>query len=203
MSAANATRILRIDSSMRREGSTTRALADQLSEALEARHGQTDITRRDLAENTPDFIDSAWIAANFTDPSERDDAQREALARSDAMVAELKAADIVVIAAPIYNFGVPAALKAWIDQIARARETFRYTPTGPVGLLEGKKAYIVTASGGTAVGSEIDFATGYLKHVLGFIGIHDVEIIAAGRQMADADAALATARSAIELVKAA
>jgi FMN-dependent NADH-azoreductase len=103
---------------------------------------------------------------------------------------------VLVIGAPIYNFAPPAALKLWIDQIARARETFRYTETGPVGLLTGKRAVIVTASGGTAVGSEIDFATGYLRHILGFVGVTDVEIIAADRTMAD-DGSVERARSAI------
>jgi len=203
MSAANATRLLRIDASMRLEGSTTRDLADQLTEALGTKLGALDITRRDLAVAAPNFVDAAWIGANFTDPADRSDVQKDALAASDALVAELKAADVLVIASPIYNFSVPAALKAWIDMVARARETFRYTPEGPKGLLEGKKAYLVIASGGTPIQSEIDFATDYLKHIMGFIGIHDVEIIAAGRQMADADAAIANATAAIQSVNAA
>ncbi len=95
----------------------------------------------------------------------------------------------IVIGAPIYNFGVPATLKAWIDQIARARLTFRYTENGPQGLLTGKKAYILAATGGTEVGSAIDFATPWLKFVLGFIGITDVEVIAADRGMSRGDAA--------------
>ncbi|MCL4142967.1 UNVERIFIED_CONTAM: hypothetical protein GTU68_015964 [Idotea baltica] len=99
-----------------------------------------------------------------------------------------------VIANAIYNFSVPAALKAWIDLVARARETFQYTENGPVGLLQGKKAYVIVASGGTKVGSEIDFATTYLGHVLGFMGITDVKIVAADQLMLDPskrDAALA------------
>jgi FMN-dependent NADH-azoreductase len=203
MSAANATRLLRIDASMRFDGSTTRTLADKLVDALGEKLGHVDIVNRDLAVAAPNFVDAAWIGANFTDPAERSDTQKEALAASDALVAKLKAADVLVIASPIYNFSVPAALKAWIDMVARARETFRYTPEGPKGLLEGKKAYLVIASGGTPIQSEIDFATDYLKHIMGFIGIQDVEIIAAGRQMADANAAIAGATAAIEAVKAA
>lgn len=103
-----------------------------------------------------------------------------------------------MIATPIYNFAVPAALKAWIDLIARAGVTFKYTENGPVGLLTGKRAIIVLASGGTQSGSEIDFATPYLKHVLGFIGIHDVDIIAADQLGAGADEKLAAASEAIE-----
>jgi len=92
-------------------------------------------------------------------------------------------ADVWVIGAPIYNFSVPASLKAWIDQIARARLTFHYTDQGPKGLLSGKKVYILTATGGTEVGSAIDFATPWLKFVLGFLGVSDIELIAADRMM--------------------
>ena len=98
----------------------------------------------------------------------------------------------------IYNFGVPAALKAWIDQIARAGVTFKYTENGPVGLLDGKRAIIAVASGGTEVGSEIDFATGYMRHIMGFIGIHDVEVVAADQLMLDADAANSKAAEQIK-----
>jgi FMN-dependent NADH-azoreductase len=104
-------------------------------------------------------------------------------------VAEVMDADVWVIATPIYNFGVPASLKAWIDQIARARITFRYTEQGPKGLLAGKKVYILTATGGTEVGSAIDFATPWLRFVLGFLGITDVEVIAADRGMMRGEAA--------------
>ncbi len=132
----------------------------------------------------PSFVDAAWVDANFTPPEQRNEEQKAALAESDALVSELKAADVLVIGVPIYNFGIPAALKAWVDMVARARLTFRYTENGPVGLLQGKRAYLAVASGGTAVGSEIDFATGYLRHVLGFLGIDDVQIVAADRLMA-------------------
>jgi FMN-dependent NADH-azoreductase len=182
--------VLLIQSSARGEASVTRALARQVAERFAG-----PVAERDVSAGLPP-IDAAWVAANFTDPAERDDAQRQALALSDALIAELRAADVLVIGAPIYNFAPPAALKLWIDQIARARETFRYTETGPVGLLTGKRAVIVTASGGTAVGSEIDFATGYLRHILGFVGVTDVEIIAADRTMAD-DGSVERARSAI------
>ena len=173
---------LLIQSSARGDASVTRRLARAAAERFAG-----PIVERDVAAGLPP-VDAAWVAANFTDPAERTAEQRAALALSDSLVAELRAADVVVIAAPIYNFGVPAALKLWIDLIARARETFRYTDSGPVGLLEGKRAVIVTASGGTAVGGDIDFATGYLRHILGFIGISDVRIVAADRTMADGDA---------------
>jgi FMN-dependent NADH-azoreductase len=176
-------KVLRVDSSAHPEGSVSRRLADTLIEQLEISEGAVDLTVRDLAVDAPAFVDAAWVDANFTPAEQRSEAQRAALAQSDALVAELKAADVLVVGVPIYNFGIPAALKAWVDMVARARLTFRYTENGPVGLLRGKRAFLVVASGGTSVGSEIDFATGYLRHVLGFFGIDDVEIIAADRVM--------------------
>jgi FMN-dependent NADH-azoreductase len=196
ITTASPLKILRVDASMRRTGSVTRALADDLIATLEGLHGDLSVTTRDLADGLP-LIDEAWIGANFTDPGERSEEQKDHLALSDALVEEIKAADTLVIAAPIYNFGIPAAMKAWIDLIARARETFRYTEDGPVGLLEGKIAYVVTASGGTEVGGEIDFAIRYLKHVLGFVGIHDVRVIAAERLMLGAEESLSAAKAAI------
>ena len=187
------THALRVDSSMRHHGSTTRDLTDRVLAKL----APDLITVRDLA-NGIGLIDEAWIAANFTDPDDRTNEQRERLAASDALVAELRDADVMIIGMPIYNFGIPAALKAWIDMIARARETFRYTENGPVGLLTGKRAIIVAASGGTELDGEIDFATPYLRHALGFIGIDDVEVVAADRQMVDADIARSKATAAIE-----
>jgi len=113
----------------------------------------------------------------------------------------LKNADTLVIGVPIYNFSIAAALKAWIDMIARARLTFSYSENGPVGLLQGKKAYLVVASGGVPIGSPVDFATPYLLHTLSFVGITDVEIVAAGRLNSDAGESLDRARADIaELV---
>lgn len=189
-------KILRVDASMRRAGSVTRGLADDLIAALEGLYGDVSVTTRDLADGLP-LIDEAWIGANFTDPGERTDEQKRHLAVSDTLVEELRAADAIVLAAPIYNFGIPAAMKAWIDLIARARETFRYTEDGPVGLLLGKKAYVVSASGGTEVGGETDFAIRYLKHMLGFVGIDDVTVIAAERLMSNADGSISAAKAAI------
>lgn len=180
--------ILRIDASTRDEGSITRQLSDELIAALRGRHGRVTVVTRDLARTPPPLLDADWLAANFTEPHARNAQQRAALAHSDELVAELMAADTVVLGMPVYNFGVPAALKAWIDQVARARVTFRYTENGPVGLLEGKRAYLVVASGGVAVGSSADFATGYLRQVLGFLGITAVEIVAADQLMLRSDA---------------
>ncbi|WP_299612966.1 NAD(P)H-dependent oxidoreductase [uncultured Tateyamaria sp.] len=184
--------ILHIDSSARTQGSVTR----DLSAGIVAKLGG-DVIRRDLTEALPQ-INETWVNANFTPADDRDAAQRDTLALSDSLVEELKAADTIVIGAPVYNFGVPSALKAWIDLVARAGVTFKYSETGPVGLLEGKRAIIAIATGGTPVGSEIDFATGYLKHIMGFIGIHDVEVIAADRVMAQGEEAIADAKADIE-----
>ncbi len=170
--------ILRIDASMRDEGSLSRQIADTLIHRLRSAATNSKVVQRDLARGI-ELVNAHWIDANFTDPNKRTCQQRSTLAYSDALVAELKNANTLVIATPIYNFGVPAALKAWVDMVARARETFRYTPDGPRGLLAGKKAYVVVVSGGTVADSEIDFATPYLRHALSFIGITDVEVIAA------------------------
>ncbi|WP_299408023.1 NAD(P)H-dependent oxidoreductase [uncultured Roseobacter sp.] len=188
--------ILHIDASARLAGSTTRQLTSRIVEKLGG-----DVIRRDLTDALPQ-INEAWVNANFTPADQRSEAQEQALALSDALVDEIKAADVIVIGAPVYNFGVPAALKAWIDLIARAGLTFAYTENGPKGLLEGKRAVIALATGGTPVGSEIDFASGYLRHIMGFIGISDVEIIAADRVMADAEKAVTGAHAQIDALAA-
>jgi FMN-dependent NADH-azoreductase len=171
-------------------------LSQEMIAALENRHGPVGLTRRDLADGI-DLVDEVWINANFTAEEERTAAQRDRLAESDALVAELKGADVVIIGAPTYNFGVPASLKAWIDMIARARLTFRYTGNGPEGLLHGKKAYVIVTSGGVPVDSPFDFATPYLRHALGFVGITDVEIIAADQLNSRAADSIAAARTRI------
>lgn len=189
--------VLRVDASARVEGSVTRQLADHMIAGMQAHAPHLALTRRDVAQGLP-FVDEAWVNANLTDPDQRNNAHREMLAGSDALVAEVMAADVLIISTPIYNFGVPACLKAWVDQIARARLTFRYTEQGPKGLLSGKKAYILVATGGTEVGSAIDFATPWLKFVLGFLGITEVEVIAADRGMARGSAALQSAINQID-----
>lgn len=197
-STSRSMRVLRIDASARVEGSVTRQLADRMVDGMRKRIPMT-VIQRDTAQGLP-FVDAAWVDANLADPDARDASQREALAGSDALVAEVMAADVLLIATPVYNFGVPASLKAWIDQIARARLTFRYTEQGPQGLLTGKKVYILTATGGTEVGSAIDFATPWLRFVLGFLGITDVEVIAADRGMVRGDAARQSAVEHIDQV---
>ena len=185
--------ILRIDASARREGSVSRDLADRII----ARFPGATVIARDLAPGLP-LIDETWVGANFTPAAERSPEQHAVLALSDELIAELQAADTLVIGLPIYNFGVPATLKAWVDQVARAGVTFRYTETGPQGLLTVKRAIVAVASGGTEAGSEIDFATGYIRHVLGFIGITDVVFVTADRLMLDAEGTLRSAHEQIE-----
>lgn len=174
--------ILRIDSSARRDGSVSRDLADLYIDSV-AETRSVRVQARDVSDGLP-VINQDWIAATFTPELDRTADNRAALAQSDRLVEELERSELIVISTPIYNFGIPAALKLWVDQVARAGRTFHYTETGPVGLLSGKRVVILVASGGTQVGSDIDFATPYLRHMLGFLGITDVEIIAADQLMA-------------------
>ncbi len=186
--------ILRLDTSARHAGSVSRELVDKIITRLGA---DSKIVTRDLADGVP-FVDEEWVNANFTPPAQRSATQTAKLSISDDLVAELKAADTLVIGLPIYNFCVPAAMKAWIDQVARAGVTFQYTENGPKGLLRDKRVIIVVASGGVPVGSEADFATGYMRHVLGFLGLTDVEFVNADRLMMDAEASLKSAHNQIE-----
>jgi FMN-dependent NADH-azoreductase len=192
----NTMKVLHLDASSRYQGSVSRALSGRFIEALRGELEATDVRHRDVAAGLP-FVDADWVGANFTPADQRNEQQREKLARSDALVQELADADLIVIGTPVYNFSIPASLKAWIDLVARAGLTFRYTENGPEGLLKGKKAYVIVATGGTPVGSDIDFASGYLRHVLGFIGIDDVTVIGAERLMQQADTAVAAAEQQI------
>ncbi|NVO57518.1 NAD(P)H-dependent oxidoreductase [Rhodobacteraceae bacterium B1Z28] len=184
--------ILHIDASARRTGSATRDLSDRIVRHL----GAGRIIRRDLATPLP-LLTEDWIAANFTPADQRDAVQRDQLTLSDELVQEIQHADTLVIGLPIYNFSVPAAFKAWIDLVARVGVTFAYTEDGLKGLLDGKRAVLAVASGGTAVGSEADFATNYAKHVLSFIGIHDVDVIAADQMAIDAEESVKNAHRAV------
>jgi len=189
-------KILRVDASMRKNGSYSRTLSDRLISQLQ-RQTPSDVKQRDLADGIP-FINEAWIESNFTDVSERTAEQRSILSCSDALISELKTADTLVIGLPIYNFNVPAAFKAWIDQVARAKVTFRYGKNGPEGLLENKKAYVILSSGGTQLGSDIDFVSGYINHVLGFIGIKNVSIIDSSGIGRDEEKVISSAHAVID-----
>lgn len=188
--------LLRVDASMRNAGSHSRVLADRLVDKINKKQSLS-VIKRDLSEGVP-MVDEAWIAANFTPSEERSSEHHAALATSDALVEELRASDVIVIALPIYNFGVPAAFKAWIDMVTRAKETFEYTATGPQGLLSGKTAYVIMTSGGTALGSPIDFVSPWLKHVLAFVGIENLQIIDASAVLFDEAGVLARAQAQID-----
>lgn len=164
--------ILHIDASARMQDSVSRAL----SARIVAHFAPERLKRRDLADG-PAFIDESFALATFTPPEDRTAEQSAALALSDALVGEVQAADTIVIGTPIYNFFAPAALKAWIDQVARAGVTFAYGDNGPEGKLTGKRAIIAVASGGTKIGGPGDHATPYLRHMLGFLGITDVTFV--------------------------
>ncbi len=164
--------ILRIDASARHEGSVSRALGDQLVAAF----GPANIITRDLALGI-DHMDEAWVGSTFVPADDRNDAQKQALALSDELLAEIDQADRIVITSALYNFNIPSTLKAWIDQITRAGVAFRYTDNGPEGLLKSVPVTIVISAGGTVQGADNDFVTAYLKYALAFVGLTDVEVI--------------------------
>ena len=169
------TTILHIDASVGDDTSISRAASAKLVADL----APDRVIRRDVAAAPLPHIDGAWATARLTPIDKATPAEREVLALSDALVEELEAADTIVIGLPVYNFGMPASLKAWVDLVARPKRTFRYTETGPEGLLSGKRAIIAVASGGTKVGSPGDFASTHLAHVLAFLGISDVTVVPA------------------------
>ncbi|MGB7267969.1 MAG: NAD(P)H-dependent oxidoreductase [Albidovulum sp.] len=185
------TKVLRIDSSIKGAASVTRKLTD----TLVARLDDPEVTLRDAQDIA--LIDGAWVGAAYTPRENRTAEQNATLALSDALIAELRAADAIVIGMPVYNFGVTGPLKAWLDQICRVNETFSYSEGGPKGLLADKPVYVVYASGGVPMGSDYDFASGYLRQVLGFVGLTNVQFVAAEGVAADEAAALTRAEDAI------
>ena len=196
--------ILQINSSARRvqngQGSFSTRLATELVDALKAQNAQARVTVRDLGLNPHPALDETALGALFTPADARTAEQAALVAANDALIAELQAHDVIVIAAPMINFGVPAQLKTWIDAVARAGSTFRYTAAGPEGLVKGKKVYVVSARGGMHLGKPSDGITGYLQTVLGFLGMSDIEFVyLEGRAMGpEAEAAaVAGARSRI------
>lgn len=170
--------ILHITASIRNDESVSRSLGKRLVERLAENQGAKVVTR-DLAKNDLPYIDAERFAANLAPYAERSPEQHGLAKVADELIEELQEADTIVFSVPVYNFSVPATVKAWADLVARAGTTFRYTENGPEGLLTGKKVYITAASGGTAMGSEIDFMSPWLKFFLGFLGMTDVELVAA------------------------
>ena len=169
--------ILQINASARSAGANSTRLANSLSARLQARHPGATVTVRDLARDPHPVLDEAALGALFTPAEQRTPAQAARVALDDALIAQLQAADVLVIGVPMYNFGNPVQLKSWIDAIARAGVTFRYTENGPEGLLKGKKVYLALARGGLYRDTPADSQVPYLKSVLGFLGMTEVECV--------------------------
>lgn len=173
-------KILHLDVSPRFGESLTRKLSQTTVDRLVSlADGKAEVIRRDLVTSKLPFVDGQMIEAYFTSPSDLSDAHQAAIKVSNELTQELVAADVVVVGVPMWNFGVPASFKAWIDLVARVGVTFKYGATGPEGLLTGKKVYINIATGGTPIGSGYDHLKGHLSTFFGFLGITDQEFIVA------------------------
>lgn len=170
-------KILQINASARREGANSTKLANTVTERLKAAHPAATVTLRDLAATPVTVLDEAALGALFTPAEQRSATQAAVVAEYDALIAEIQAHDAIVLGVPMYNFGVPVQLKAWIDAIARAGVTFRYTESGPEGLIKGKTVYVALARGGLYRDQPHDSQVPYLKTVLGFLGLTDVRFI--------------------------
>ncbi|XLZ72624.1 FMN-dependent NADH-azoreductase [Massilia sp. SR12] len=174
--------VLYINSSVRNAGSLSRQLSAEFIAKWKAANPADSVVERDLASNPVPHLTEQMMGAFFTPAEQRNAEQAHVVKVSDTLVDELIAADVVVIGAPMYNFSVPSSLKAWIDHVARAGRTFQYGANGPEGLLKGKKVYVFTASGGVySEGAAIayDHLTTFLRTVLGFLGLSDVQFIRA------------------------
>ncbi|RUR39075.1 FMN-dependent NADH-azoreductase [Vreelandella populi] len=194
------TRTLLVTSSVLGENGQSIALANHFESRAAARDS-VEVTKRDVVANALPHLDIAELGAWQTPADDRSDEQKALAAHSDNLLAELRASDVLVIAVPMYNLGIPSQLKAWFDRVLRAGETFRYTENGPQGLIEGKRAIILAARGGMYAGTEMDSQTPHLKSMLGLMGITDVEVVyAEGLNMGEAqrDAALKEAFQAID-----
>lgn len=189
--------ILHIDSAITGEASVSRKLTADIVARLKAANPTATVTYRDLNEGVP-AIDTDWFHAVRLAPENPTPEQQQLIDISNGYLKELQDADILVLGSPIYNFAVTAQLKNWLDQIARAGLSFRYTEDGPEGLLKGKRAIIAYSAAGTPFGSDLDFASGYLRHILGFMGITDVEFVAADRLAFDREAGMARAQEALD-----
>lgn len=174
------TTILHINSSVRGTDSVSRTVTQEFLTKWQSTEPGTAIVERDLVAQPLPHLTGEIVGAFFTPADQRSPEQAKLAAQSDALVKELFAADVIVIGAPMYNFSVSSALKAWIDHVARAGQTFKYTEAGPVGLVTGKKVYIFTSRGGVyseGPAKVMDFHEPYLRAVLGFIGITDITFV--------------------------
>jgi FMN-dependent NADH-azoreductase len=169
--------ILQINSSARGQASHSTRLANRIVERLRDADPEATLTLRDLRLQPHPVLDEATLGALFTPAVQRTPEQAARVALDDALIAEVQAADVIVLGVPMYNFGVPASLKNWIDAIARVGVTFRYTLKGPEGLLKGKKVYLALSRGGKYRNTPADTQVPYLKTVLGFLGLTDIAFV--------------------------
>lgn len=193
-------KILQINASARSAGANSTRLADTITARLQAQNPAAVVELRDLASNPHPVLDEAALGALFTPVEQRTAEQAARVALDDALIAQVQSVDVIVLGVPMYNFGVPVQLKTWLDAIARAGVTFRYTENGPEGLLKGKKVYVALARGGMYRDTPADSQVPYLKTILGFLGLTDVEFVyAEGLAMGaeGADKAFATAEAQI------
>jgi len=170
------TRILHLISSPRGNDSVSIKLANAIIEKLQGKYPDSTVEELDLLKSNVPHLDTAHLRSFFTPAEQLTPDDREAIRYSDNAISQLIAADIIVIGAPLYNFGIPSALKAWIDHIARAGKTFRYDENGPEGLVKGKKVYVAMASGAVysdGIYKPYDHVSTYLESVLGFLGMTD------------------------------
>lgn len=170
-------KILQINASARSNGANSTRVADAITARLQAARPDAVVETLDLAREPHPVLDEPALGALFTPAAQRSAEQAARVAIDDARIAQLQSADAIVIGVPMYNFGVPVQLKAWIDAVARAGVTFRYTATGPEGLVKGKKVYVALARGGVYRDSPTDSQVPYLKTMLGFLGMTDVEFV--------------------------
>ena len=170
-------KILQINSSARVEGANSTRLANTVTARLQAKHPGATVTVRDLAVTPHPVLDAAALGALFTPADQRTPEQAARVALDDALIAEVPAHGAIVLGVPMYNFGVPVQLKSWLDAIARAGVTFRYTANGPEGLIQGKKVYVAFARGGIYRDTPADSQTPYIQTILGFLGMTDVKYI--------------------------
>lgn len=192
--------VLHIDSSPLGDHSVSRKLTAKVLAELKAEHGDTQIVKRDLVATPLPHLSGITVGAFFTPPDQLNEVLKDALKLSNELIDELYAADVIVIGAPMWNFGIPSSLKAWIDHIVRAGKTFKYGASGPESLLPAGKKVIIVSSRGAVYSSGsmqvMDHQETYLKAILGFIGLHDVSIIRAEGVAMGADAVNAALQSA-------
>ncbi|MFL0797337.1 MAG: NAD(P)H-dependent oxidoreductase [Cellvibrionaceae bacterium] len=194
---ASNSRVIRIDSSARGTSSNSNQITAYLAQQLQEQGAEL-LKAYDLGVSPLPHLSSEELVAVHGSVDTGNEYLLERKALSDQLIAELKQADTLVLGAPMYNFGVPAVLKQWVDYIARAGETFRYTENGPQGLTGIENAYVVVATGGTPVGSDWDHVSGYLKTVLSFIGVKHVHIVDASGSKGNTEEILAAGREQVD-----